>query len=202
MSCSIQRRWNLPKQYFYQTIGEAYIPVAFKTAAAADPSAKLYYNDYNIESACAKATGSQRIVELVQSYRAKIDGVGLQAHFIVGRTPSQSAQGSNMAAFTTLGVDVAITELDIRITVPSTDALLGQQKTDCHSTVAACVQTSRCVEVTIWNWMDKYSWVPSTFPGQDAACPWGENFKKKPAYDGILSLLGGTTFAGVDLYCG
>lgn len=180
---------------FYQTIGEAYIPIAFKTAAAADPSVKLYYNDYNIEYAGAKATGAQRIVKLIQSYGAKIDGVGLQSHFIVGSTPSQSAQVSNMAAFTALGVDVAITELDIRMTLPSTDALLAQQKTDYHSTVAACVQTARCVGVTIWDWTDKYSWVPSTFSGQGAACPWDENFQKKPAYDGVLSALEGTASA-------
>lgn len=180
---------------FYQTIGEVYIPIAFKTAAAADPNVKLYYNDYNIEYAGSKATGAQRIVKLIQSYGAKIDGVGLQAHFIVGSTPSQSAQASNMAAFTSLGVDVAITELDIRMTLPSTDALMAQQKTDYQNTMAACVQTARCVGVTIWDWTDKYSWVPSTFSGQGVACPWDANFQKKPAYDGILSALDGTASA-------
>lgn len=172
---------------FYQTIGEAYIPIAFETAAAADPNVKLYYNDYNIEYAGPKATGAQRIVKLIQSYGAKIDAVGLQSHFIVGETPSQSTQASNMAAFTALGVDVAITELDIRMTLPSTDALLAQQKTDYYNTVAACVQTARCVGITVWDWTDKYSWIPHTFSGQGAACPWDEGFHKKPAYDGIRS---------------
>ncbi|KAJ6035857.1 Glycoside hydrolase superfamily [Penicillium herquei] len=177
---------------FYQYIGEAYIPIAFATAAAADPDVKLYYNDYNIESAGSKATAAQNIVKLVQSYGAKIDGVGLQSHFIVGSTPSQSAQASQMAAFTALGVEVAITELDIRMTLPSTDALLAQQKTDYASTVAACAQTSGCVGITIWDWTDKYSWVPNTFSGQGAACPWDEDLVKKPAYTGILTALGGT----------
>ncbi|KAJ5715558.1 Glycoside hydrolase superfamily [Penicillium malachiteum] len=177
---------------FYQYIGEAYIPIAFATAAAADPDVKLYYNDYNIESAGSKATAAQNIVKLVKSYGAKIDGVGLQSHFIVGSTPSQSAQASQMAAFTALGVEVAITELDIRMTLPSTDALLAQQKTDYASTVAACAQTSGCVGITIWDWTDKYSWVPNTFSGQGAACPWDANLVKKPAYTGILTALGGT----------
>ncbi|KAJ5087278.1 hypothetical protein N7456_010894 [Penicillium angulare] len=177
---------------FYQYIGEAYIPIAFATAAAADPDVKLYYNDYNIEYAGAKSTAAQNIVKLIKSYGAKIDGVGLQGHFIVGSTPSQSSQASNMAAFAALGVEVAITELDIRMTLPSTDALLAQQKTDYAGTVAACAQTSACVGVTIWDWTDKYSWVPSTFSGQGAACPWDENLVKKPAYTGILTALGGT----------
>ncbi|KAJ5679892.1 hypothetical protein N7462_008136 [Penicillium macrosclerotiorum] len=180
---------------WYQTIGEAYLPIAFATAAAADPNVKLYYNDYNIEYAGSKATGAQNIVKLIKSYGVKIDGVGLQAHFIVGSTPSRSAQASNMASFINLGVEVAITELDIRMTLPSTDALLAQQKTDYSNTVGACSDTKGCVGVTIWDWTDKYSWVPSTFSGQGAACPWDENLAKKPAYTGILTALGGTATA-------
>lgn len=177
---------------FYRYIGEAYLPIAFATAAAADPSTKLYYNDYNIESAGAKSTGAQRIVKLVQQYGVKIDGVGLQAHFIVGSTPSQSAQAANLAAFANLGVETAYTELDIRMTLPSTSALLAQQSTDYQNTVAACVANAKCVGVTIWDYTDKYSWVPSTFSGQGAACPWDENLAKKPAYNGILAALGGS----------
>ncbi|KAJ5606591.1 Endo-1-4-beta-xylanase [Penicillium lagena] len=177
---------------FYEIIGEAYIPIAFATAAAADPSAKLYYNDYNIEYAGAKATAAQNIVKMVQAYGAKIDGVGLQSHFIVGSTPSQSSQASNMDSFVALGVEVAITELDIRMTLPSTAALLAQQSVDYQSTVGACAQTAKCVGVTVWDWTDKYSWVPSTFSGQGAACPWDENLVKKPAYNGIMTALGAT----------
>ncbi|KAJ5814561.1 CAZyme family GH10 [Penicillium riverlandense] len=177
---------------FYEYIGEAYIPIAFATAAAADPSVKLYYNDYNIEYAGAKATAAQNIVKMVQAYGAKIDGVGLQSHFIVGSTPSQSSQASNMDSFVALGVEVAITELDIRMTLPSTDALLAQQSTDYQSTVGACAQTAKCVGITLWDWTDKYSWVPGTFSGQGAACPWDDNLEEKPAYNGIMAALGAT----------
>ncbi|KAJ5971610.1 Glycoside hydrolase superfamily [Penicillium vulpinum] len=178
---------------FYQTIGEAYLPIAFAAAAAADPDVKLYYNDYNIESAGSKATGAQRIIKLVQQYGAKIDGVGLQAHFIVGSTPSQSAQTSNLAAFAALGVEIAYTELDIRMTLPSTDALLAKQSSDYQNTVAACMANTKCVGITIWDYTDKYSWVPSTFSGQGAALPWDANLAKKPAYAGILTALGVTS---------
>ena len=65
---------------FYKTIGEAYIPLAFKFAKQADPKARLFYNDYNLEYAGDKWLGAQRIVKLVKQYGVKIDGVGLQAH--------------------------------------------------------------------------------------------------------------------------
>ncbi|KAF9886909.1 hypothetical protein FE257_011032 [Aspergillus nanangensis] len=178
---------------FYQTIGEAYLPIAFAAAAAADPSAKLYYNDYNIEYAGNKANGAQRIVKLVKSYGAKIDGVGSQAHLIVGSVSSTSNLAAVLQSFTALGVEVAFTELDIRMTLPSTAALLAQQSTDYKNVAAACVAVSGCVGVTIWDWTDKYSWVPNTFSGQGAALPWDENLVKKPAYDGLIAGLGGST---------
>lgn len=140
---------------FYNTIGEDYIRIAFETAAAADPDAKLYYNDYNIESAGAKATAALNIVKNLKASGTKIDGVGFESHFIVGSTPSKAAIMSSMEAFTALGVEVAITELDIRMTLPSTTALLTQQSTDYQNTVAACVAVADCVGVTVWDFDDK-----------------------------------------------
>ena len=100
---------------FYNTIGEAYIQIAFETAAAADPTAKLYYNDYNIETAGSKATAALNIVKTVQAAGVKIDGVGFQGHFIVGSSPSKASLVLNLETFTALGVEVALTELDIRM---------------------------------------------------------------------------------------
>ncbi|KAF2710340.1 carbohydrate-binding module family 1 protein [Pleomassaria siparia CBS 279.74] len=176
---------------FYDTIGPAYLPIAFATAALADPDAKLYYNDYNIESAGAKSTAAQNIVKLVQSYGAKIDGVGMQAHFIVGSTPSQAAQTTNINAFVALGVEVAITELDIRTTTPATAAAVTQQAKDYAATVGACKAVAKCVGFTIWDYTDKYSWIPSVFSGQGAALPWDADLvKKAEVYDAILNAWG------------
>lgn len=185
-------------------IGEAYLPIAFATAAAADPTAKLYYNDYNIESPSAKSTAAANIVKLIQSYGVKIDGVGMQAHFIVGSSPSESALSSTLSSYTSLGVEAAYTELDIRLQLPPTDAQLAQQSTDYRAVAAACIKNTDCVGITIWDWTDKYSWVPDVFAGYGAACPWDENLVKKPAYAGLMAGLGSgssttTTSAGTTM---
>ncbi|KAH8811307.1 putative endo-1,4-beta-xylanase [Xylogone sp. PMI_703] len=178
---------------FYNVIGPEYIPIAFEAAAAADPDVKLYYNDYNIEYSGAKQTAAVNLVKSLKSRGIKIDGVGLQGHFIVGQTPNQASQTSNLNSFKALGVEVAYTELDIRHTsLPPSTSALAQQATDYFNTVAACVAAG-CVGITIWDYTDKYSWIPSTFPGQGDACPWDSNLAKKPqVYNAIASALGGS----------
>ena len=110
------------------------------------------------------------LVKSLQADGVPIDGVGFQGHLIVGSVPSNLQ--SQLEAFTALGIEVAITELDIRMTLPETDALLAQQKTDYENVIAACNAVAGCIGVTIWDYTDKYSWVPSTFSGQGAALPW------------------------------
>lgn len=61
----------------------------------------------------------------------------------------------NMQQFIALRVEVAITELDIRMTLPVTDALLEQQKQDYQTVVAACTAVLGCVGVTIWDHTNK-----------------------------------------------
>ncbi|KAF5389868.1 hypothetical protein D9757_003635 [Collybiopsis confluens] len=170
---------------FFTTLGTSYVDIALKAARAADPSAKLYINDYNIEQTGAKATAMLNLVKDLKSRSIPIDGVGLQCHFIVGQVPT-SLQ-SIIQQFTALGLEVALTELDIRMTLPATSALLNQQETDYKNVIAACKAVSGCVGVTIWDYTDKYSWVPSTFGGQGEACPWDANLQKKPAYSGITA---------------
>ncbi|KAF9052431.1 hypothetical protein BDZ89DRAFT_1098474 [Hymenopellis radicata] len=170
---------------FYTTMGESYISVALQAARAADPDAKLYINEYNIDGTGAKSTAMINLVSSLLDQGVPIDGIGIQAHLIVGSVPTTLQE--NWAAMAALGVEIAITELDIRMTLPATDALLAQQQADYETVVSACNAVAGCVGVTIWDWTDKYSWVPSVFSGQGAALPWDEEFVPKAAYDGIVA---------------
>lgn len=140
---------------FFRVLGQDYIKIAFETAAAADPDTKLYYNDFNIESPGKKSTAAQGIIKTLKAAGVKVDGAGFQAHFTVGGTPSKAVQMANLQAFTALGVEVAITELDIRMKLPSTDALIAQQKKDYATSTSACVAVKGCVGITVWDFDDK-----------------------------------------------
>ncbi|GAA2681714.1 MULTISPECIES: endo-1,4-beta-xylanase [Actinosynnema] len=149
----------------------------------------MLYNDYNIDGIGAK---SDAVYEMVKSFiesGVPIHGVGLQGHLILGQVPSTVRQ--NIQRFADLGVEVAFTELDIRMNTPADAAKLAAQAADYSAVVSACVAVTGCVGVTTWGLSDKYSWIPSVFPGEGAALPFDESFRPKPAYDAIAAAFGG-----------
>ncbi|GAB2948439.1 endo-1,4-beta-xylanase [Streptomyces heilongjiangensis] len=175
---------------WYNGLGADYIAQALTAARAADPAAKLYINDYNVEGVNAKSTALYNLVKDLKARGVPIDGVGLQAHLILGQVPATFQQ--NIQRFADLGLDVAVTELDIRMQTPATDAKLAQQRTEYEAVFKACVAVSRCTGVTVWGFTDSDSWIPDTFPGEGAATPYDANYQPKPAYYGIVTALGGT----------
>src|SRR5512138_1113892 len=95
-----------------QQTGNDWIEVAFNTARAADPSAKLCYNDYNTENwSYAKTQGVYNMIKDFKSRGVPIDCVGFQSHFGSGGPPSNFQ--TTLSNFAALGVDVQLTELDI-----------------------------------------------------------------------------------------
>ncbi|MEU3166315.1 endo-1,4-beta-xylanase [Streptosporangium sp. NPDC006930] len=158
-----------------QRTGNDWIEVAFRTARAADPAAKLCYNDYNIDNwSWAKTQGVYNMVRDFKARGVPIDCVGLQSHF-----NSQSAYNSNyrttIQSFAALGVDVQITELDIQ----------GGSAQTYAAVVNDCLAVARCTGITVWGVRDSDSWLgantsPLLFDG---------NGNKKAAYTSVLNAL-------------
>ena len=67
---------------------------------------------------------------------------------------------TNWENFASLGVDIAITELDIRMNTPSDATKLTQQAADYKKVVSACVGIPRCVGITVWDYTDVCSSLP------------------------------------------
>ncbi|MEU2552058.1 endo-1,4-beta-xylanase [Streptomyces sp. NPDC003388] len=159
-----------------QRTGNDWIEVAFRTARAADPAAKLCYNDYNIENwTWAKTQGVYNMVRDFKQRGVPIDCVGFQSHFNSG-SPYNSNFRTTLQSFAALGVDVAITELDIQGASASTYANVTND----------CLAVSRCLGITVWGVRDTDSWrsgdTPLLFNGDGS---------KKPAYTSVLNALNG-----------
>ncbi|MEU9867013.1 endo-1,4-beta-xylanase [Actinomadura sp. NPDC048021] len=161
-----------------QRTGNDWIEVAFRTARAADPAAKLCYNDYNIENwSWAKTQGVYAMVRDFKQRGVPIDCVGFQSHFNSG-SPYNSNFRTTLQNFAALGVDVAITELDIQ----------GASATTYANVTNDCLAVSRCLGITVWGVRDTDSWrseqTPLLFDG---------NGNKKAAYTSVLNALNGTS---------
>ncbi|WP_426505473.1 endo-1,4-beta-xylanase [Dactylosporangium sp. McL0621] len=162
---------------FANRLGPAYREEAFRAARAADPAARLCYNDFGIEDlAPAKA---QAVYDLVRDFKTRavpIDCVGLESHF-PDAAAIPAAYARTIATFAALGVDVEITELDIGGS--------GSTQADAYRrVVSSCVVVSRCRGITVWGIRDSDSWRPDLTP-----LLFDATGARKPAYYGALSAL-------------
>jgi len=97
-----------------QIIGDDYIQKAYEFAEAADPGAKLYYNDYNLYKP-EKRDGAIRLVRSLQDQGVPVHGIGLQAHYGLKSPANLQDVEDSIVAFADAGVDVLITELDVSV---------------------------------------------------------------------------------------
>ncbi len=181
---------TLRNSFWLQKLGPSYIADAFRAARAADPDVKLYINDYNTDGMGAKSDGMYSLVQSLLQQGVPIDGVGFQAHLAVQYGfPSNMQQ--NLQRFADLGLDVAITELDVRMQLPADTTKLATQATYYRNVTNACLAVTRCVGITVWGYTDRYSWIPDTFPGEGAALLSDASFQRKPAYTAVHDALAG-----------
>jgi endo-1,4-beta-xylanase len=94
-------------------IGEDYILKAFEYARQADPSAQLYYNEYDLEKE-TKLEGTIRLIRNLQSKGIRIDGLGIQGHYFLDYPRIEDLE-KTIVAISKLGVKLMVTELDVGV---------------------------------------------------------------------------------------
>ncbi|UED86714.1 endo-1,4-beta-xylanase [Streptomyces profundus] len=172
-----RRQSNLQQQ-----LGDGWIEEAFRAADAADPAAKLCYNDFSTDGINAKSDGIYRMVEDFLARGVPIDCVGFQSH--LGQDSDLSTYQQNLQRFADLGVDVEITELDV-------GGSGAAQANVYRGVTEACLAVSRCTGITVWGITDKYSW-----RGDESPLLFDANYQKKEAYYAVLEALNGAAAEG------
>jgi endo-1,4-beta-xylanase len=189
------------KTRFLEIIGEDYIEKAFQYAHEADPSAQLFYNDYNTENPSKR----ERIFQLLKKLKAKgvpINGVGLQAHWSIYEPTRQELEES-ITKFASLGLKVQFTEVDVSV-YPKEHERRARRPTDKSEFTPAmndkqAAQYKMLFEVfrkhrntitgvTFWNLTDRYSWLDNfPVPGRkDYPLLFDQNGAPKKAYEGVV----------------
>jgi len=178
---------TLRGSFWLQRLGPGYIADAFRWAHAADPSAALYLNDFNVEWTAPKSNALHALVRDLRAQGVPVHGVGLQSHVLVTTPFADLAR--TIRRFADLGVDVALTELDVRMPLPVTAAKLADQAGVYSRGVRACLSVDRCRSITVWGFTDAHSWVPESIPGWGAATVTDETLRHKPAYCAVYQAL-------------
>ena len=110
---ALEEDGSMRKSVFLNKLGENFVTEAFRLAQKAAPNTELYYNDYNIEQP-KKRAGTITLIKKIQEAGVRIDGVGIQGHWHVGRVPFKEIEES-ILEYSALGMKVMFTELDIEV---------------------------------------------------------------------------------------
>jgi endo-1,4-beta-xylanase len=178
---------GLRNNVWLRWIGEDYIALAFQFAREADPDAELYYNDYDWGAPGPK---TDKIIELagdLKSAGVPIDGVGIQFHVLSGI--DAPAVAAKLAEIEALDLDVAMTEVDNGIPLPTDPAKLDEQASVFGGLLETCLGLTRCDTYVMWGFTDRHSWIPEFLPGYGAALIFDEQLQPKPAYTALVAEL-------------
>ncbi len=202
---------TMRKTIFLEKLGDDYVTEAFRLAQKASPKSELYYNDYNNEQP-QKREGCIALVKKIQAAGVRIDGVGIQGHWQLGKIPLKDIEES-IIAYGSLGLKVMITELDVEVLprnfqgadvnqrmasdsslnpyangIP--DSVLQQQAKDYGDLFALFLKhKDKVTRVTLWGVNDGQSWLNGWPIAGRTNYPllFDREFKPKPAYFSVVA---------------
>ena len=196
-----------------RAIGEDYVARAFEFAREADPAAKLYYNDYNIEVDYKR----EKAVKLLKSLEAagvKPDALGIQGHWLVGE-PGLDEIERGIKTFTDMGYQLMFTEVDVDPLPrgkagadlnateaagsdwykdgmpPEAQAKLAQRYKDLMGLILK--YDADVTRVTFWGTTDDRSWL-NDFPVKGRTnhpLLFDRDYQPKPAFEAVIEALEG-----------
>lgn len=169
----------------------ALIGDAFRWAHEADPNAVLFLNDYNAEGINNKTNAYYALAQELLADGVPLGGFGAQGHLSLQYGFDDSIQ-ANFERFAALGLQVAITEADVRMPLGDdgqpTAEQIALQAERYDKMLQACINVPSCTSYTVWGFDDGRSWVPFVFP-EGYATIMTADFEKKPAYYALLDTL-------------
>jgi endo-1,4-beta-xylanase len=178
---------NVYKQNVWYPTLPNYIDLAFQWASQADPSVKLFYNDYSAEGSGAKADAVYNLVKSMKTRGIPIHGVGLQYHVSLQYSPNIQSVISNIQRITDLGLEVHITELDVSLQggSGSQSQQWTAQANVYTSVIKACLGNPKCTAFVTWGFTDKYTWLGSN----NQPLLYDTNYQPKPSYNALVAAL-------------
>jgi endo-1,4-beta-xylanase len=196
---------QLRPHVFLDKIGPDYIDIAFRAARAADPEARLVYNDFGIEFSAADQLEKRKVLlgllDGMKKRGTPIDAVGLQSHLSIADMAKFDDTGFSrfLDDLAARGLEVMLTELDcIDKGAPSDIAARDAAVAAAYKHYLDVALANRAVTVVInWGLSDRSSWVVS---GNDPLAkrddgqrprplPFDTDLNPKPAYFAVADAM-------------
>jgi endo-1,4-beta-xylanase len=187
---------GLRESEWYKICGEEFIAKAFQWAHEADPDAQLFYNDYNTEFP-AKRDKIYQLLKGLLDNGVPINGIGLQGHWSL-KNPSEKNLREAIEKFSSLGLKIQITELDVSVyssnEKTAENQVFTQEKEqlqmDQYKMIFRIFREYRkeITGVTFWNISDRSSWLDN-FPvrgRKNYPLLFDQNLQPKKAYREVI----------------
>ncbi|WP_181438797.1 endo-1,4-beta-xylanase [Paenibacillus sambharensis] len=185
----------LRKSAWYYSVGPDFVEQAFLAAREVLDNhpewgdIKLYYNDFNEDFPVKRDAIYDMVKELNDRYASThpgkllIDGIGMQSHYDM-RTKPANVEAS-LEKFASLGVKVAISELDVLAGMNSSlSPELAEKQGSLYAQLFQIYKkhAEKISRVTIWGPYDTTSWRVTQNP-----CLFDGNLAPKPAYYAVIN---------------
>lgn len=177
-------------------LGRSYGLKAFQYAYAADPTAKLFINEYGLESNGTKLDSLIAYVSELRNAGAHIDGIGTQVHATINT--SYALIDGMFKKLAATGLLVRISEVDIRANPNAKAGFILNPLLESYQAVMykyivnsylTNVPKAQQAGITVWGVTDNTSWYYQN--GADFPCIFNTEYGKKKAFAGVLQALKG-----------
>jgi endo-1,4-beta-xylanase len=196
---------GMRKTIWLDLIGPEYLELAFRTAAAADPTTKLTYNDYGIELDTPEQTQKrEQVMALLRRFKAHgvpIHAVGVQSHL----SADGAQPGAGLVAFIReagkMGLEVYITEMDVNTRkveggAEAQDAAVAKVFRDYPALVLAepnvpLLLTWGITSAHSWLTQSKQPWAQRPDGARQRPLPFDDELKPTAAFAALRSAIDG-----------
>ena len=110
-------------------------------------------------------------------------------HVALNAVPPPGEVATNMARLGELGLEVAITEMDVRLGPEITPEKLQRQADIYRELLSVCLQAENCNTLVVWGATDAYSWLPELTGMPDAGVLFDLQYQPKPALKALVETL-------------
>lgn len=165
--------WQLRDTIWQRLLGDRYVDLALRLAAAADPTAAMVINEYDLEFCGARFERKRAaVLHLIERLRADgvpLHGLGLQAHLRGERDIDRAGLRRLLRRVKALGLDVLVTELDVMdhalpADIEARDAAVA---TRVQQLLEVIFEECTPSAVLTWGLTDRHAWIPEHFRRSD-----------------------------------